>query len=183
MGVVLLIGGGAILTGCGGGGSPASTAKTTTTTSTTSATSVTTTTSKSATTTTPSGSTKPQNLVATAEVKSALVSAYLAHSGLAAGQVAGTSPGSVYYAYAPLTGTYWALAAFQPASTASQQTKVSMQDDGCCGIFDHSSGATEWTFVSGYLGAPCPGTVPTDVMTLWNRQYGSDCPSSTSTTS
>jgi hypothetical protein len=182
LGAVLL--GGTALTACssGGGGGTTSTSTSTSKTTTT-VTSATTTTSKGGTTTsTTVASAAPNNLVATAAVKSALTASYVAHTGLAADQVAGTAPGSVYYAYVPLTGTYWATASFLPAATASEQTKVSMQDDGCCGVFDHSSGATEWNFVTGYLGEPCPGSVPANVMTLWNRQYGSDCPSTTSTT-
>jgi hypothetical protein len=105
-----------------------------------------------------------------------LLAAYLAHSGLAADQVVGTAPGSVYYAYLPSTQTYWAMAGFVPSSTASMQTQVSMQDEGCCGIFTQSAGAASWTYVSSYLGAPCPGAAPPEVLAVWNLQPGADCP-------
>jgi hypothetical protein len=172
--------GGMVLAGCSGSSpqSP-SVARTTTTSSGVTTTSAT----PSSSTTSTTSSDAPQNLVANAAVKSSLTAVYVAHSGLPADQVAGTAPGSVYYAYVPSTGTYWAIANFLPSSTATTQTKVSMQDDGCCGVFTQPSGATSWTFVSGYLGLPCPGVVPADIMTLWNLQNGTDCASGTTTTS
>ena len=118
-----------------------------------------------------------RNLVASPAIKSGLLVAYLAHSGLAADQVVGTAPGSVYYAYLPSTQTYWAMAGFVPSSTASMQTQVSMQDEGCCGIFTQSAGAASWTYVSSYLGAPCPGAAPPEVLAVWNLQPEADCPS------
>ena len=120
-----------------------------------------------------------RNLVASPTIKSGLLAAYLAHSGLAADQVVGTAPGSVYYAYLPSTQTYWAMAGFVPSSTASMQTQVSMQDEGCCGVFTQSSGAVSWTYVSSYLGAPCPGAVPPEVIAVWNLQPGTNCSSGT----
>jgi hypothetical protein len=118
-----------------------------------------------------------RNLVASPAIKSGLLAAYLAHSGLAGDQVAGSAPGSVYYAYLPSTRNYWAMAGSVPSSTASMQTEVSMQDEGCCGIFTQLSGATSWTYVSSYLGAPCPGAAPPEVLAVWNLQPGADCPS------
>jgi len=168
-----------VLAGCSGSSPPPqSSAKTTTTSSSVTTTSA----SPTSSTTSTTSATAPQNLAANAAVKSSLTAAYVVHSGLAADQVAGTAPGSVYYAYAPATGTYWAIANFLPSTTATMQTKVSMQDDGCCGVFTQPSGATSWTFVSGYLGLPCPGEVPADIMTLWNLQTGTDCASGTTTT-
>jgi hypothetical protein len=171
-----VLAGGLVLTGCSSPSPHASSAGTTTTSKTT--TSV----APNPATTSSTSPIAPRNLVANAAVKSALTAAYVAHSGLPADQVGGTAPGSVYYAYVPSTGTYWAIANFVPSSTASMQTKVSMQDDGCCGVFTQSSAAASWTFVSGYLGLPCPGEVPVDVMSVWNLQTGSDCAGSTPTT-
>jgi hypothetical protein len=159
-----------MLAGCSSGSAGQTSASTTaphgTTTSVASATS-------STSTTTANGA---RNLVASPAIKSGLLAAYLAHSGLAADQVVGTAPGSVYYAYLPSTQTYWAMAGFVPSSTASMQTQVSMQDEGCCGIFTQSSGAASWTYVSSYLGSPCPGAVPPDVIAVWKLQPGADCP-------
>ena len=51
-------------------------------------------------------------------VKSQLVAAFVAGWHLKAGQVAGTAPGSLYYAYDQTTRTYWAEAAFLAARGA-----------------------------------------------------------------
>jgi hypothetical protein len=86
----------------------------------------------------------------------------------------------VYYALVPSTNTYWAIASFIPTSMASQQTQVGMQDDGCCGIFTQTSGG-QWMFTASYLGAPCPGQVPADLMTLWHLTSPGDCATTTTT--
>jgi len=156
------------LTGCSSG-SPGQTSASTT------APNVTATSAASGTSSTSTTANGARNLVASPGIKSGLLAAYLAHSGLAADQVAGTAPGSVYYAYLPSTQTYWAMAGFVPSSTANMQTQVSMQDDGCCGIFTQSAGAASWTYVSSYLGAPCPGAAPPEVLAVWHLQPGADC--------
>lgn len=125
----------------------------------------------------------PQNLVATAALKSALTAAFVAHSGLPANEVAGTAPNSVYYGYLPSTSTYWAVAGFVPTANASYNTQVAMQDEGCCGIFTMTAGGP-WTYVAGYLGAPCTGQVPAALEQLWNLTPPGDCsPGTTTTTS
>jgi hypothetical protein len=140
----------------------------------------TTTTSGATSTSTTSGA--AQNLVATAAIKSALTAVYVAHSGLPAAEVAGTAPNSVYYAFVPSTNTYWAISGFVPAANASLNTQVAMQDDGCCGIFNMTSGGA-WTFVSGYLGEPCGGQIPAALEELWNLTPPGDCAPATATTS
>jgi hypothetical protein len=138
--------------------------------------------STSTSTSTSGASAAEQNLAATAAIKSALTAAYVAHSGLPAAEVAGTAPNSVYYAYVPSTSTYWAIAGFVPAANASQNTQVAMQDDGCCGIFNMTAGGA-WTFVGGYLGAPCTGQIPASLEQLWNLTPPGDCAPATTTTS
>jgi hypothetical protein len=144
-----------------------------TTTPTTAATGTTTTAAASATTTT-SGA--DQNLAVTAAIKSDLVAAYVAHSGLPASQIGGTAPGSVYYAFRPASNAYWALATFVPSATADMNTQVAMQDDGCCGVFEQPVGGA-WTYVrsTGYTGVPCPGQIPADLFTVWNLTVPGDC--------
>ena len=168
------------LAGCGSGGNPpAASGKTTTTTTTTSTSASTTSSTGSTTQTTAASSTSTtsgaaQNLAATAALKSELTAVYVAKNSLPASQVAGTAPNSVYYAYEPSTKTYWAIASFVPNSSATMQTQVAMQDDGCCGIFSTQT-LTSWSLVARYLGAPCPGQIPADLMTLWNLQSPGDC--------
>lgn len=120
--------------------------------------------------------------MATAALKNALTAAYVAHNGLPAAEVAGTAPASVYYAYLPSTGTYWAIAGFVPTANASYNTQVSMQDEGCCGIFTMTAGGP-WTFVAGYLGTPCTGQIPAMLEQLWNLTSPGDCSPGTTTTS
>ena len=132
--------------------------------------------------TTSTTSSTPQNLVASAALKSALTAAYVAHNHLPTGEVAGTAPGSVYYAYVPPTNTYWAIAGFVPTPGAGTQTQVAMQDEGCCGAFSQLAGGA-WTYVAGFLGAPCPGQIPAELESLWQLTYPSGCPATTTTTS
>jgi hypothetical protein len=133
--------------------------------------------------TTSSASGAPQNLVATAALKTALMAAFVAHNGLPANEVAGTAPNSVYYGYVPSTSTYWAVAGFVPTANASYNTQVAMQDEGCCGIFTMTAGGS-WTYVAGYLGAPCTGQVPASLERLWNLTPPGGCsPGTTTTTS
>ena len=122
------------------------------------------------------------NLAASAAVKSSLTTAYVGHNGLPAAEVAGTSPNSVYYAFVPSTNTYWAIAGFVPTANASMNTQVAMQDDGCCGVFTMTPGGS-WTFVTGYLGAPCTGQIPAVLETLWHLTPPGDCAPATTTTS
>jgi hypothetical protein len=165
------------LTACSSGSNPPSASAKTTTTSTSPAA---TTTSTIAATTPSTTSGAPQNLPATADLKAELVGVYAAHNNIPLSQIAGTVPGSVYYAYLPSTKTYWAIASFEPTSTSSQQTQVAMQDDGCCGIFSTQT-LTSFNFVSGFLGEPCTGQIPAELMTLWNLQSPGDCSPTTTT--
>jgi hypothetical protein len=66
----------------------------------------------SATPATPGG---VQNLVITSAEKSELTAGFAAREGMSVSSVLGGGPlpGSVYYAYDPATGTYWALANFE----------------------------------------------------------------------
>jgi len=180
--VATLVATGALVLAACGSNSPSAGPTTTSasTTTTTTSSSTTSTTAAASATTTTSGA--AQNLAATAAVKSSLTAAYVAHNGLPANEVAGTAPGSVYYAFEPSTNTYWAIASFVPTSGASQQTQVAMQDDGCCGVFTQPSGGS-WKFQASFLGEPCPGQVPADLETLWHLTYPGDCPSTTTTTS
>lgn len=61
--------------------------------------------------------------------------AYVNARGISLSDVAGTIPGSVYYAYDPATDTYWAEATFQGSRTASLKVLVGFQDGGSIGFF------------------------------------------------
>jgi hypothetical protein len=38
----------------------------------------------------------------------------------------------------------------------------------------------QWTYVGGYLGAPCPGQIPVEVEQLWRLTYPPECSAATS---
>jgi hypothetical protein len=109
-----------------------------------------------------------QNLVVTPSVLSELQAAYVAYMQFPPSDIAGTAPNSVYYAYDPATGTYWAMATFVESATASFNTTVDMQDGGNTGMFSEPSGGA-WQVVR--EGVP-PGCgmlqfYPTAVITAW----------------
>jgi hypothetical protein len=86
-----------------------------------------------------------QNLVISSAEKSQLTAAYVASRSISLSDLAGGGPeaGSVYYAYDPSTDTYWALAAFAPSSTASQEVLVGFQDGGSYGMY-RKTGSGSW---------------------------------------
>ncbi len=130
----------------------------------------------SSTTTSSTGGSGPVNVVATSADKAALTTAYAAYKQVDLSEIEGTSPGSVYLASVPSTGTYWALASFLPSATASQQTEVGMQDGGETGIFTRT-GNGSWTMVS--LGSEpfCPSktAIPPAVVALWGLTDPPEC--------
>jgi hypothetical protein len=68
-------------------------------------------------------------------VRNELTVAYVDLRGISVSDVAGTIPGSVYFAYDPATDTYWAEATFVPSRTASSKVLVGFQDGGSIGLF------------------------------------------------
>jgi len=100
--------------------------------------------------------------------KAALTAAYVAHTKVPAGDIAGTRAGTVYFAYVPSTGTYWALATFDPSATAAQQTLVGLQDGGAMGVFSRPAGGS-WTMVSTGSFPFCPSRtpLPAEVRSVW----------------
>ncbi len=152
--------------------SPTTASSTTPTTSS----SGTTTSSSAPTTSTTSTGSSPQNLLATAATKEALVAAFVAFTHDPAPEIAGTEPGSVYYAYVPSAGTYWAFARFLPSSSASQQTLVSLQDGGNIGIF-RKQAEVDWMMLSvgGEPFCPTKSAIPASVQALWGFTDPPDC--------
>ena len=132
--------------------------------------------SPSATTAPPAGA-HAVNLTASPAVKASLVKSWLASDpggvGLVAKDVAGTVKGQVYYADQPHLGTYWALAAFQPAkrvtqeaATAAGQAELSQFQDNVYVFSSHDSSA--WTVLGVVSTGACPGDwVPKTVLAIW----------------
>ena len=90
--------------------------------------------------------------------------------------IAGTEPGSVYYAYLPTTATYWAFARFLPSPSASEHTLVSLQDGGNIGIFRKPAG-DGWMMltVGGEPFCPTKSAIPASVQALWGLTDPPDC--------
>ncbi len=83
----------------------------------------------------PAGTGDVRNLPLSRAVRNELTVAYVNARGISLSDVAGTIPGSVYYAYDPATDTYWAEATFRGSRTASLKVLVGFQDDGSIGLF------------------------------------------------
>lgn len=83
-----------------------------------------------------------RNLVISSAERRELTAAFVAYKGISPSDLFGVGPlpGSVYYAHDLVTDTYWALASFQPSSTASLNVKVNFQDGGNVGMFRKSGG-------------------------------------------
>ena len=175
--IILLGVGGCILAACSGPSADTKSSVRSSTTAPSAKSTATSTSSRSVTTTLPqtsetttSSTSAPavQNLVVTNTIRAALVAAFVSFKDVPAQQIAGTQPGTTYYAYVPSTGTYWALASFLPTSSASLQTDVSLQDGGSMGIFDEQSGKG-WKMLAQGVEPFCPSrtAIPSSVLTVW----------------
>jgi hypothetical protein len=110
-----------------------------------------------------------RNLVVSSAVRSELSATYVAYKGISPSDIAGTRPGSIYYAYDPATDRYWALATFEPSRTASLTVTVGFQDGGAIGLFT-KIGTGTWHVVAGGIPTIC-GEVqffPRAVLTAWS---------------
>ena len=125
-------------------------------------------------------SSTPQNLVATAAVKHALLSAGAAMHHLPASDYTGLQKGMPYYAFVPATNTYWAGAALI-ASTSSQAAQVGDQDDGAYLDFKRAGGGAWHAYSGGLPGTGsfhCMVAIPPSVVALWGWAAGACHPSS-----
>ena len=124
----------------------------------------------------PGSTTSPavQNLVVDDTLRTQLLLAAAAMDSLSASDYTGLVPGTTYYAYDSLTGTYWAGAGLVP-SPSSQQAEVSVQDDGSYVLFDRTAGGA-WHAqpdgLGGVGGTPCPSTLPAAVVAAWGWATG-----------
>jgi hypothetical protein len=110
-----------------------------------------------------------RNLAISNTLRAELTAAFVALWRISPSDVAGTLPGSVYYAYDPTTDTYWALADFAPSVTAPQRVLVGFQDGGSLGFYT-KVGSGPWQVQTG--GAPPRCTeerfFPRAVLTAWS---------------
>ncbi len=125
-----------------------------------------------------SGAAGVKSLIVTDTVKGQLVAAFAPVHQVAVGEVAGTDPGSVFYAYDEATGTYWAAAFFFPAASDTPSVKETFQDAGSNGIFSRAANG-RWRFRG--AGAPLlcveEHVVPKAVLAAWGIPRSSPaCP-------
>jgi hypothetical protein len=115
-----------------------------------------------------------QNLVADAAVRQQLLTAFIAfrsnaantpgYAAISPSAVAGITPGMLYYAFDPATGTYWAAASFSATAAASQTLAfVGFQDGGSQAVFMQEQDES-WEVKS--VG-PCLAGLPTAVAAVW----------------
>jgi hypothetical protein len=119
------------------------------------------------------------NLVVPDPVRSELTAAYVAYMHFNPANIAGTTPRSVYYAYDATTGTYWAMATFQPTKAAlgskpgspAFNMLVNMQDGGSTGLFSRASGGA-WQVQDDSWPPQCAiiKFFPKAVTTVWALQ-------------
>jgi hypothetical protein len=127
----------------------------------------------------PAGPGSVRNLVVSRDVRNELTAAYVGYRAIAPSDVAGTRPGSVYYAYDPATDTYWALANFLPSSTASSRVLAGFQDGASIGLFTRA-GTGSWRVHLGGEPVVCTEVrfFPHPVLTAWSlptETAGSGC--------
>jgi hypothetical protein len=116
----------------------------------------------------PGSSGEVKNLVVTPAVRSELLAAYAAFRKIPASDAKGL-PGSVYYAYVPATGTYWAKATWEPASGDSQTVEVGFQDGGSDGFYK-KAGDGPWQVLLGGEPEVCEELkfFPLPVLAAWS---------------
>jgi hypothetical protein len=115
-----------------------------------------------------------ENLTADGTLNSELLATFAAYKQLPESFFTGPLRGTLYYGYLTSTRTYWALANFSLTPAASVQASVNMQDGGDIGIFTRQSGEP-WKMTLGSIPFPCPGVLPSAIMTLWGLTSSGAC--------
>jgi hypothetical protein len=117
----------------------------------------------------PAGSGGARSLAVSPGVRNELTEAYVSYRGISLPDVAGTRPGSIYYAYDPATHTYWAEANFLPSGTASFKVLVGFQDGASIGLFTRI-GNGSWQVQLGGEPVVCAEVLffPQSVLTAWS---------------
>jgi len=171
---VAAVGGIAVLVGCGSSSSTATTATAGQTAGSETLQTATQPVTSSGTSGTSTTSNAVQNLHVTDALRAELLRTGAASHNLPASDYTGLAAGRTYYAYDPVTSTYWAGAALVP-STSSTPAQVSVQDDGAYLLFTRPAGGSWAVYSVGMTlipGAKCPVTVPAAVLTVWGWAPG-----------
>jgi len=109
------------------------------------------------------------NLPASPQLRAELRSVYVAAlRNVRPDEIAGPRRGTLYYAFYPRTGMYWAIAWFDPSPNASYKTQVELQDGMTGAVFTRGAGTDVWrASVHERANLPCPGEVPRAVLRAW----------------
>jgi hypothetical protein len=109
-----------------------------------------------------------QNLLVSTSVRSQLAAAYAAYEQIPGIDLAGTVADSIYYAYAPATSKYWAMATFVASATAPLSVTVNFQDGGNIGLFE-KTGNDSWRVALGHIPSQCAEArfFPSAVLAAW----------------
>ena len=121
----------------------------------------------------PAGPGGVRNLVVSRTVRNELTVAYVDYRDIPLSDVAGTLPGTVYYAYDPATDTYWAEATFKPSSTDSTIVLTGFQDGASVGFFT-KPGNGGWEVQEGGAPPACTEVLffPPAVLVAWSLPVG-----------
>jgi len=110
-----------------------------------------------------------RNLAVSSALRAELTAIFVAYKQISPSDIAGTVPGSVYYAYDPATDTYWAEVTFAPSATAPQRVLVGFQDGGSVGFYT-KVGSGPWRVQTGGAPPRCTEELffPRAVLTAWS---------------
>jgi FlaG/FlaF family flagellin (archaellin) len=119
------------------------------------------------------------NVPVSDQIRAQLVDAGAALNKISISEYTGLAPGLTYYAFDRATGTYWAGARLVPAPSRDPanptQAQVASQDAGSYFLFSQPQGGSWTAYAAGNVGpeAPCPTTVPSEVLAVWGWPSGS----------
>jgi hypothetical protein len=123
--------------------------------------------------------TKAQDLVVTAAVRTSIFDALAKSHQLPPKDYVSLIPKRTYYAFNPANRTYYAAAGLV-ASPHSLPAQVGTQDDGGYQLLTHKSGVATWKVyndgLGGAEGSTCPIAIPASVLAAWNWKPKSCAP-------
>jgi len=156
-----------------------STSKTSPTTPTTSTTSSTTSKTTPTTVVVPPASGPPENIVATTQMKTAMIAAFARFDGIPVSDIDASETESrpFHVAYMPSSHTYWAVATMAPATSDPLHILVTFQD-GADDLVLASQSTLQWAIVA-RIGEPACLVfrgIPPQVESLWGLASNPECP-------
>jgi hypothetical protein len=105
-----------------------------------------------------------------------LVRAFADYDQIPKQDVLGPAAGSVYYAYDPTTGTYWALATMEPRTPLPVPVLVKFQDGANRAVYRRTNGSA-WSVVRLVGEPPCLARagLPLAIESLWGLADPPEC--------